>query len=842
MASVYQLNLDLHTTQSNYALPITAGDTDRELWISFSDGGRPVSLEGVTATMTINWTPPELSEGTPFGQSDILDIRDGSYAVASLDKFHCNYRGEYLCEILLGREGKFIASPKFTLTATQRLESYGGSVPDSVTNNFLTLISDTNTAKNAATAAAGLANDAADYANNAGEKANIAADEANTAKEKIERAAAEGKFNGEKGADGKSVSHKWDNTTLIVESASGTSAANLQGPQGNPGEQGPRGLQGEPGPQGSAGPPGPKGDGVTITQTYSSVQEMNADFNNDEVPFNSLVLINTDDVQEEDNAKLYIKREDGFHYLADLSGRAGIQGPEGPQGAPGPAGPQGEPGPEGKQGNPGIQGIQGEKGVGIASVVRVAEEPLRSTYCITFTDNTTTYFDVRHGANGEDGTSVSVVDVKPSTEDSGENKVIFSDGTELVVRNGSKGSKGDPGKDGTDGIDGTDGTDGADGKSAYEYAQDGGYQGTEEEFAQKLAEGYPVLSVNGHYGNVKLDADDVGARPDDWMPTASDVGARPNSWTPTASDVGARPATWMPSYSDVGAEKAGNVAAHNTNDAAHNDIRLLIAGLSERINAVLDSDDATLDELSEIVAYIKANKTLIESVTTSKVNVSDIIDNLETFDSTKPLSAAQGAQIKIWLDRMLIEFSALLDGMAAKENGVYFIKGEGTKAGTWLGGCSGIDSYYDGLMIAYKVGVAGASTTTLNINGLGAVKVVKNNNTGISTSFAVNSVLFLVYTVDGSTAYWKAHDYDSNTRNTVGDYQKNGTKLYFVGTTTTDSETSSSYATSYTNSKCYVGADNRLYSNEEVVPNTAEITALIESKLAEIPSASGVSF
>lgn len=34
--------------------------------------------------------------------------------------------------------------------------------------------------------------------------------------------------------------------------------------------------------------------------------------------------------------------------------------------------------------------------------------------------------------------------------------------------------------------------DGADGKSAYEYAQDGGYKGTEEEFAQKLAEEYPT--------------------------------------------------------------------------------------------------------------------------------------------------------------------------------------------------------------------------------------------------------------------------------------------------------------------------------------------------------------
>ena len=37
-------------------------------------------------------------------------------------------------------------------------------------------------------------------------------------------------------------------------------------------------------------------------------------------------------------------------------------------------------------------------------------------------------------------------------------------------------------------------------------------------------------------------ANEVGARPDTWMPTASDVGARPNTWTPTASDVGAAPA------------------------------------------------------------------------------------------------------------------------------------------------------------------------------------------------------------------------------------------------------------------------------------------------------------
>lgn len=48
-------------------------------------------------------------------------------------------------------------------------------------------------------------------------------------------------------------------------------------------------------------------------------------------------------------------------------------------------------------------------------------------------------------------------------------------------------------------------------------------------------------------------ANDVGARSNTWMPTANEVGARPSTWTPTAAQVGARPNTWMPTASDVGA-------------------------------------------------------------------------------------------------------------------------------------------------------------------------------------------------------------------------------------------------------------------------------------------------
>lgn len=158
-------------------------------------------------------------------------------------------------------------------------------------------------------------------------------------------------------------------------------------------------------------------------------------------------------------------------------------------------------------------------------------------------------------------------------------------------------------------------------------------------------------------------------------------------------------------------------------------------------------------------------------------------------------------------------------GKADKAQGVLYIEGGGTtdttnKVATWTGSHPDITEYYPGLMLAYKIGTAGSTTTTLNINNLGEVTVVKNASSAISTNFAVNSVIFLVYTVDDTTAYWKAHDYDANTRNSVGDYRKNDTKLYFVGTTTSDASTSSSYATSYTNSNIYVTKSNVLYSTQ----------------------------
>lgn len=115
-----------------------------------------------------------------------------------------------------------------------------------------------------------------------------------------------------------------------------------------------------------------------------------------------------------------------------------------------------------------------------------------------------------------------------------------------------------------------------------------------------------------------------------------------------------------PTYTpdDVGAEEKGTasnlVSAHNTGTDTHSDIRLLIKNLTDRLDAVANSTDDELDQLSEIVAYIKSNKSLIDSITTSKVNVTDIVNNLTTNVTNKPLSAAQGVVLKALIDAITV--------------------------------------------------------------------------------------------------------------------------------------------------------------------------------------------
>ena len=172
---------------------------------------------------------------------------------------------------------------------------------------------------------------------------------------------------------------------------------------------------------------------------------------------------------------------------------------------------------------------------------------------------------------------------------------------------------------------------------------------------------YPVTSVNGKTGSVNINASDVGA-----LPNTTVIPTVPTNVSAFTNDAGYL--TEHQSLNGYATENyvntqiaaiptpdvSGQINTHNTATDSHNDIRLLVEGLTTRLNTLANSDDTTLDQMSEVVAYIKNNKNLIDGITSSKVNVSDIINNLTTNVSNKPLSAAQGVALKTLIDAIVV--------------------------------------------------------------------------------------------------------------------------------------------------------------------------------------------
>lgn len=154
----------------------------------------------------------------------------------------------------------------------------------------------------------------------------------------------------------------------VWSKATGTWAktGNIKGAAGAEGPKGDKGDTGEQGQPGIQGPKGDPGEAFTIAKTYKSVAEMNAGFATDGVKEGQFVMIDTGSVEDEDNAKLYVKGAEAYSYITDLSGATGLTGPageQGPQGNPGAKGDTGEQGPQGEKGDTGEQGPKGDQGI-----------------------------------------------------------------------------------------------------------------------------------------------------------------------------------------------------------------------------------------------------------------------------------------------------------------------------------------------------------------------------------------------------------------------------------------------------------------------------------------------
>lgn len=68
------------------------------------------------------------------------------------------------------------------------------------------------------------------------------------------------------------------------------------------------------------------GDAFTYKKEYPSIEAMEADWGTADVKLGEYVLINTNNVEDPDDAKVYLKTQEGWKFIVDLSGMQGIQG------------------------------------------------------------------------------------------------------------------------------------------------------------------------------------------------------------------------------------------------------------------------------------------------------------------------------------------------------------------------------------------------------------------------------------------------------------------------------------------------------------------------------------
>ncbi len=316
------------------------------------------------------------------------------------------------------------------------------------------------------------------------------------------------------GADGISATHTWNGSILTITSASGTSSADLKGEKGDRGATGPQGAKGDTGSQGPKGEKGADGTGVTILGSFASESALNSTVPTGNIGDSYLV-----------NGYLYVWSASN----GEWTNVGKIQGPQGEQGEAGPQGIQGEPGPA---------PVRGED-YWTEEDISHMEEYIGSAVTNTFGKGTSipsgadldTYRTIGKYYASSNALAQSLLNCPTSqnfmmyvfvrTSDGTQSQMIIDLNGKLYLRSRSssawrdwvtyitksdltnavttalqeakdsgafKGDTGPAGPQGEKGDTGPQGNQGADGKSAYAYAKDGGYTGTESEFAQKLAE------------------------------------------------------------------------------------------------------------------------------------------------------------------------------------------------------------------------------------------------------------------------------------------------------------------------------------------------------------------
>lgn len=333
---------------------------------------------------------------------------------------------------------------------------------------------------------------------------------------------------GKQGADGESVYHRWSGTTLIVESASGSSSADLKGEDG-------LGIKTI---EQTTVSTNDNGDNIlTITLTDGTVEKFTIKNGSKGLSAYEIALANGYEGDEESwlehikGADITITSveqstaNDGNNIITFSDGtvlyiKNGSQGEQGtgvtilgsyeseealntaqPTGSVGDSylvngelyvwseteatwinvgTIKGEKGDKGDKGDTGANGLNGANGTngkdGISPVVTTT--PITGGTKITITDaNGDTSFNIMNGsdgadgqdgADGTDGKDITIASIVESEEDDGENVVTFSTGEIVTIKNGSKGSQGEQGIQGIQGEKGDKGDKGDTGEQGIQ--------------------------------------------------------------------------------------------------------------------------------------------------------------------------------------------------------------------------------------------------------------------------------------------------------------------------------------------------------------------------------------
>jgi len=144
--------------------------------------------------------------------------------------------------------------------------------------------------------------------------------------------------------------------------------AGSQGTTGYAGSQGTTGYTGSQGTQGATGFAGSQGEtglGFAIAKSYGNVAALTADTSPTGITSGQFAIVETGDVNDPENSRLYLWNGSTYSYVSDLSGAIGITGPAGSTGFTGSVGVgyAGSQGDQGEQGLVGYSGSQGEQGV-----------------------------------------------------------------------------------------------------------------------------------------------------------------------------------------------------------------------------------------------------------------------------------------------------------------------------------------------------------------------------------------------------------------------------------------------------------------------------------------------